>query len=72
MVFSGLPFLYFFLPVLLIAYFAVPDRVKNPLLLAFSLLFYAAGEPIFILVICFPALRHGSRLFSWSGGGNSG
>ncbi len=53
MVFSGLPFLYFFLPVLLIAYFAVPDRVKNPLLLAFSLLFYAAGEPIFILVMLF-------------------
>lgn len=53
MVFSGLPFLYFFLPVLLIAYFAVPDRAKNPVLLAFSLLFYAAGEPVFILVMLF-------------------
>ncbi len=53
MVFSGLPFLYFFLPVLLIAYFAVPDRTKNPVLLLFSLLFYAAGEPIFILVMLF-------------------
>ena len=53
MVFSGLPFLYFFLPVLLTAYFTVPDRAKNPVLLAFSLLFYAAGEPVFILVMLF-------------------
>ncbi|MBQ2726597.1 MAG: MBOAT family protein [Clostridia bacterium] len=53
MVFSGLPFLYFFLPVLLIAYFAVPRRAKNPVLLLFSLLFYAAGEPVFILVMLF-------------------
>lgn len=53
MVFSGLPFLYFFLPVLLIVYFAVPDRAKNTVLLLFSLAFYAAGEPIFILVMLF-------------------
>lgn len=51
MVFSGLPFLYFFLPVLLAVYFLVPDRVKNPVLLTFSLLFYAAGEPIFIILM---------------------
>ena len=53
MVFSGLPFLYFFLPVLLAVYFIVPDRAKNPVLLAFSLLFYAAGEPVFILLMLF-------------------
>jgi len=71
MVFSGLPFLYFFFPLLLILYFAVPYRMKNPVLLAFSLLFYAAGEPVFILVMLFSCtqawlcarLMHRSRKF---------
>ena len=54
MVFSGSPFLYFFLPPLLGLYFLIPGkfswgiRLKNALLLVFSLLFYAAGEPKYI------------------------
>ncbi|MBE6616200.1 MAG: MBOAT family protein [Ruminococcaceae bacterium] len=54
MVFSGIPFLYFFLPPLLGLYFLIPGkfswgiRVKNLLLLVFSLVFYAAGEPKYI------------------------
>lgn len=53
MVFSGIPFLFFFLPVLLIFYFIVPDRAKNAVLLVFSLLFYAVGEPFYILLMLF-------------------
>ena len=51
MVFSGIPFLYFFLPVLLLFYFISPDKIKNPVLLLFSLIFYASGEPKNIIVM---------------------
>ena len=51
MVFSGIPFLYFFLPVLLLVYFISPDKIKNPILLLFSLIFYASGEPKNIIVM---------------------
>ena len=45
MIFSSIPFLYYFLPVVLIVYFAVPDRWKNAVLLISSLAFYGWGEP---------------------------
>ncbi len=54
MVFSGIPFLYFFLPPLLALYFLIPGhrplgmKLKNVVLLVFSLAFYAAGEPKYI------------------------
>ncbi|NHM15568.1 MBOAT family protein [Eggerthellaceae bacterium zg-887] len=49
MVFSSTIFLFAFLPLFLAVYFAVPWRsVKNVVLLAFSLLFYAWGEPIYV------------------------
>lgn len=51
MVFSGIPFLYFFLPVLLLFYFISPNKIKNPILLLFSLIFYASGEPKNIAVM---------------------
>ncbi len=51
MVFSGIPFLYFFLPPLLLLYFAAPHRLKNTVLLIFSLIFYATGEPRYILLM---------------------
>ena len=51
MVFSGLPFLFFFLPATLFVYFAVPDRAKNAVLLAASLVFYAWGEPVYLLLM---------------------
>ena len=47
MVFSNLIFLYLFLPVCLIAYFFCPGiRAKNAVLILFSLIFYAWGEPV--------------------------
>lgn len=51
MLFSGLPFLYYFLPVVLLVYFAVPDGWKNGVLLASSLVFYAWGEPRYVLLM---------------------
>ncbi|QDU81255.1 Peptidoglycan O-acetyltransferase [Polystyrenella longa] len=49
MVFSSPLFLFLFLPLLLICYALLPLRCRNGLLLCFSLLFYAWGEPIGIL-----------------------
>jgi len=54
LVFSSLTFLYIFLPLCLLFYFIVKDiRVKNIVLLIFSLCFYAYGEPkyIFLMVL---------------------
>ena len=45
MVFSGIPFLYYFLPAVMIAYFGVPFRFRNGVLLLFSLIFYGWSEP---------------------------
>ncbi len=59
MVFSSIPFLFFFLPFCLILYYAVPYKANNPyvwknvVLLLFSLIFYAWGEPVYILLMFF-------------------
>ena len=46
MVFSGIPFLYYFLPALVAVYFLVPVRFRNAVLLISSLVFYGWGEEI--------------------------
>jgi len=51
MVFSSLEFLFRFLPIILLLYFVAPRRLKNPILLAGSLFFYAWGEPVFIVLM---------------------
>ncbi len=51
MLFSGIPFLYYFLPVTLLLYFAAPNRCKNAVLLFASLFFYGWGEPKYLLLM---------------------
>lgn len=52
MVFSSSVFLLVFLPLVLVAYFIVPGRAaKNCLLLLASLVFYAWGEPTYIVLM---------------------
>ncbi len=51
MLFSSIPFLYYFLPVFLILYFAVPKCLKNSVLLIGSLFFYAWGEPKIVIIM---------------------
>lgn len=51
MVFSSVIFLHFFLPGFLLLYFVTPQRGRNGLLLAASLLFYTWGEQILVLVM---------------------
>lgn len=51
MLFSGITFLYYFLPVLLLLYAAVPRNMKNTVLLTGSLFFYAWGEPRYVFLM---------------------
>lgn len=53
MVFSSLTFLFVFFPLFVLAYYAVPPKLKNLVLFVFSLVFYAWGEPIYILLMLF-------------------
>ena len=51
MLFSGIPFLYYFLPVVVVLYFLSPRRLKNDFLLFASLAFYAWGEPRYVFLM---------------------
>lgn len=51
MVFSTIIFLCAFLPITIIGYYLMPGRGKNVFLLLCSLLFYAWGEPVYVLVM---------------------
>ena len=54
MLFSSLTFLFLFLPLLLVIYFIIPHKylkLRNLILLIFSLIFYAWGEPKYIVLM---------------------
>lgn len=53
MLFSGIPFLYYFLPAVLTVYFLVPRKLKNTVLLLSSLIFYGWGEPKLLFLMIF-------------------
>ena len=53
MLFSSIPFLYYFLPAVLGLYFLAPKWGKNAVLLLFSLVFYGWGEPKLLLLMVF-------------------
>ena len=53
MVFSSLLFLFHFLPIVLIMYFLAPKKARNTLLFLSSLIFYAWGEPVYIVLMLF-------------------
>ena len=51
MLFSSITFLFIFLPLTLLLYYLVPFRMKNYVMLAASLIFYAWGEPVYIILM---------------------
>lgn len=51
MLFSSIPFLFYFLPCVVILYFLAPKCLKNSVLLLSSLFFYAWGEPNYLLLM---------------------
>lgn len=65
MVFSNLIFIYIFMPLCMVSYFAAgSQRVRNLILALFSLAFYAWGEPVWVfLLICSAAVDYFNGLF---------
>ncbi len=51
MVFSSLPFLFFYLMAVLAVYKLAPLKVRNLILLLVSLFFYGWGEPVYIFIM---------------------
>ncbi len=51
MLFSSIPFLYYFLPAVIAIYFLVPRSLKNTVLLLSSLIFYGWGEPKYVFLM---------------------
>ena len=63
MLFSSIPFLYYFLPCVLLLYFIAPKKLKNAVLFLSSLVFYAWGEPKFVVIMLISvAVGYGSGL----------
>ncbi len=56
MVFSSLLFVFFFLPIILGVYYLAPKRLRNFVLVLGSLLFYAWGEPVYVVLMIFIAV----------------
>ncbi|MBQ9012347.1 MAG: MBOAT family protein [Bacilli bacterium] len=56
MVFSSIVFIFYFLPLVLLFYYLSPNKLRNFTLLVFSLIFYAWGEPIYILIMLFSSI----------------
>lgn len=51
LVFSSLYFLFLYLPIVLFLYYITPLKWRNLLLLLVNLVFYAWGEPVYILIM---------------------
>ena len=51
MIFSSIPFLYYFLPIVLGLYLISPKKLKNSVLLLASLVFYGWGEPKYVFLM---------------------
>ena len=51
MIFSSLPFLFFYLVACMLVYRLAPLKLRNLVLLVFSLFFYGWGEPVYILIM---------------------
>ena len=63
MIFSSITFIYLFLPVSIAVYYLSHSKLKNIILLFFSLTFYAWGEPIYILLLLISILINYLLLF---------
>ena len=56
MVFSSIFFIFYFLPVFMLLYYLVPGRVKDIVLVLGSMVFYAWGEPVYLVLMLFSAV----------------
>lgn len=51
MLFSSVTFIFYFLPITVGCYYLVTSKIKNYCLLLFSIVFYAWGEPLYIILM---------------------
>ena len=67
MVFSSIPFLYYFLPVAMALYFLVPAKGRNGVLFLESLVFYAWGDARYVPMLLFDVAQGYAcaRLICW-------
>lgn len=56
MVFSSILFIFYFLPLTLLLYYAGPSRLRNLVLLVMSLAFYSWGEPVYVSIMLFSTI----------------
>ena len=65
MIFSSVLFMFRFLPIFLLCYFVAPQKVKNWVLFFGSLIFYAWGEPVYVVLMLFSTFSdfwHGRKI----------
>ena len=58
MLFSSIIFIFYFLPIVLAAYYITPKRflnIRNLILLVASLIFYSWGEPVYVFLMIYSA-----------------
>lgn len=56
MVFNSIFFIFCFLPVFMLIYYLVPGKLRNLILFLGSLVFYAWGEPIYVILMLFSSI----------------
>ncbi len=56
MVFSSLAFIFRFMPLFFLCYFLTPKPFRNIVLFLGSIIFYAVGEPVYVLLMLFSIL----------------
>lgn len=73
MVFSSLLFLFRFLPIVFLVYVIIPQKLKNFVLFLASLIFYAWGEPKYVVLMIFSTVVdfiHGDLVYRFKKKGN--
>ncbi len=73
MVFSSILFLFRYLPVVFLLYFLLPKKFRNLLLFVSSLIFYAWGEPVYVVLMIFSTVvdyTHGRLVDRFKRAGN--
>ena len=68
MVFSSILFMFRFLPIVLLLYFVAPKQIRNAVLFIASLIFYAWGEPVYVVLMLFSTIvdyTHGRLVYKY-------
>jgi len=75
MVFSSILFMFRFLPIVLLLYFIAPKQIRNTILFIASLIFYAWGEPVYVVLMLFSTVvdyTHGLMVYKQKQKGEMG